>query len=62
MPLHSRPESERYAEDESEYTVVLERYDTVVIDESSGDHIHVITPVRAAEAEVPLFRPDACRR
>ncbi|MEU9401222.1 hypothetical protein [Streptomyces sp. SID4985] len=30
MRFHSLPESKRYAEDESEYTVVLERYNTVL--------------------------------
>ncbi|MFZ3566783.1 hypothetical protein ACNYS0_07350 [Streptomyces sp. BH034] len=28
--FHSLPESKRYAEDESEYAVVLERYNTVL--------------------------------
>ncbi|MFF5922714.1 hypothetical protein ACFY8C_30985 [Streptomyces flavochromogenes] len=59
MRFHSLPESKRYAEDESEYTVVLERYNTVLDELFAGGDVYVITPVWATEAEVPPFRSDA---
>lgn len=42
--FHSLPESKRYAEDESEYTVVLERYNTVLDELFAGADVYVITP------------------
>ncbi|SCE14049.1 hypothetical protein GA0115240_14063 [Streptomyces sp. DvalAA-14] len=57
--FHSLPESKRYADDESEYTVVLERYNTVLDELFAGEDVYVITPVWATEAEVPRFRQDA---
>ncbi|WP_405512329.1 hypothetical protein [Streptomyces canus] len=51
--FHSLPESKRYAEDESEYTVVLERYNTVLDELFAGADVYVITPLWTAEAEVP---------
>ncbi|MCX4862172.1 DUF3885 domain-containing protein [Streptomyces canus] len=47
------PESKRYADDESEYTVVLERYNTVLDELFAGADVYVITPLWTAEAEVP---------
>ncbi|MFF9818939.1 hypothetical protein [Streptomyces sp. NPDC014006] len=43
----------RYAEDESEYTVVLERYNTILDELFAGADVYVITPHRTSEAEVP---------
>ncbi|MFE5589239.1 hypothetical protein [Streptomyces sp. NPDC056549] len=43
--FHSLPESKRYAEAESEYTVVLERYNAVLDELFAGGDVHVITPV-----------------
>jgi hypothetical protein len=57
--FHSLPESKRYAEDESEYTVVLERYNTVLDELFAGREVYVITPVWTNEAEVPPYQPDA---
>nr|WP_271417075.1 LysR substrate-binding domain-containing protein [Streptomyces lienomycini] len=55
--FHSLPESKRYAEVESEYGVVLERYNTVLDELFAGGDIYVITPVWATEAEVPPSQP-----
>jgi hypothetical protein len=57
--FHSLPESKRYAEDESEYAVVLERYNTVLDELFAGGDVYVITPVWTTEADVPPVRPDA---
>ncbi|WP_455771132.1 DUF3885 domain-containing protein [Streptomyces hirsutus] len=57
--FHSLPESKRYAEDESEYAVVLEGYNTVLGEVFAGGDVYVITPVWAAEAEVPPSQSDA---
>ncbi|MCF0084973.1 hypothetical protein B0E37_00008 [Streptomyces sp. MH192] len=56
--FHSLPESKRYAEDESEYAIVLERYNTVLDELFAGGDVYVITPTWATEPEVPSFRPD----
>ncbi|MER5550899.1 hypothetical protein ABT001_04295 [Streptomyces sp. NPDC002793] len=50
------PESKRYAEDKSEYAVVLGRYDTVLDGLFAGGDVYVITPVRISEPRTPLFR------
>jgi hypothetical protein len=50
--FHSLPESKRYAEDESEYTVVLERYNTVLAELFAGTNVYVITPLWTTEAEL----------
>ncbi|WP_326762711.1 hypothetical protein OHB35_52455 [Streptomyces phaeochromogenes] len=55
--FHSLPESKRYAEDESEYTVVLERYNTVLNELFAGADVYVITPLWTTEAEVPSSQP-----
>ncbi|WP_433917181.1 DUF3885 domain-containing protein [Streptomyces sp. NBC_01744] len=57
--FHSLPESKRYAENESEYTVVLERYNTILDELFAGADVYVITPLWTTEAEVPSFQPDA---
>ncbi|MFC9842869.1 hypothetical protein ACFWFF_02230 [Streptomyces sp. NPDC060223] len=51
------PESKRYADDESEYTVVLERYNTVLDELFAGADVYVITPLWTTEAEVPSSQP-----
>ncbi|WP_328946855.1 hypothetical protein OG259_40655 [Streptomyces sp. NBC_00250] len=58
MRFHSLPESKRYAEDESEYAVVLERYNTVLDELFAGEDVYVVTPVWATDAEVPPLQPD----
>lgn len=55
--FHSLPESKRYADDESEYTVVLERYNTVLDELFAGADVYVITPLWTTEAEVPSSQP-----
>ncbi|MFI7005425.1 hypothetical protein [Streptomyces sp. NPDC050145] len=59
MRFHSLPESKRYPEDESEYSIVLERYNTVLDELFGCGEVYVITPAWATEAEVPAFQPDA---
>ncbi|MFF8589067.1 hypothetical protein [Streptomyces althioticus] len=55
--FHSLPESKRYPEDESEYAVVLERYNTVLDELFAGTEVYVITPVWTSEPAVPASRP-----
>nr|WP_234388049.1 MULTISPECIES: hypothetical protein [Streptomyces] len=43
--------------DETECTVVLERYNTILDELFAGADVYVITPVWATEAEVPSFQP-----
>ncbi|MGI5510508.1 DUF3885 domain-containing protein [Streptomyces sp. CA-106131] len=57
--FHSLPESKRYAVDESEHAVVLERYNTVLDELFAGTDVYVITPLWATEPEIPLLEPDA---
>ncbi|MGW4516170.1 DUF3885 domain-containing protein [Streptomyces sp. NPDC004393] len=56
VPFHSLPESKRYAEDESEYGVVVERYNTVLDELFAGADVYVITPLWTTEAEVPSLQ------
>ncbi|WP_328433241.1 DUF3885 domain-containing protein [Streptomyces sp. NBC_00425] len=56
--FHSLPDSKRYAQDESEYAVVLERYNTVLEELFAGSDVYVIIPLWATEAEVRSVRPD----
>lgn len=55
--FHSLPESKRNAEDEGEYTVVLERYNTVLDELFTGGDVYVITPLWTTEAEAPSSQP-----
>ncbi|MFI1227584.1 MULTISPECIES: hypothetical protein [unclassified Streptomyces] len=57
--FHSLPGSKRYAEDESEYAIVLGRYNTVLDELFAGGDVYVIRPVWTTETEVPPFGPDA---
>ncbi|MGW0908680.1 DUF3885 domain-containing protein [Streptomyces sp. NPDC002853] len=57
--FHSLPESKRYAEDASEYAVVLERYNTVLDELFAGGDVYVIFPLWTTEAEVPPGHPGA---
>ncbi|MFD9125564.1 hypothetical protein [Kitasatospora sp. NPDC059571] len=59
MRFHSLPESQRYPQDESEYAVVLERYNTVLDELFAGADVYVITSVWTSGPEVPPHRPDA---
>ncbi|MFD4907538.1 DUF3885 domain-containing protein [Kitasatospora purpeofusca] len=45
MTVHSLPESKRYAQDESGYAIVLDRYSTVLDELFAGTDVFVITPV-----------------
>jgi hypothetical protein len=54
--FHSLPESKRYAEDEAEYAVVLERYNSVLDELFAGTDVYVITAVWTAEPDVPAGR------
>ncbi|WP_436939106.1 DUF3885 domain-containing protein [Streptomyces sp. SudanB66_2053] len=58
MRFHSLPNSKRYPENESEYAVVLKRYNTVLDELFAGGDVYVIIPVWAAEAEVPSSGAD----
>ncbi|MEU8294845.1 hypothetical protein AB0D02_28345 [Streptomyces pseudogriseolus] len=58
MRFHSLPKSKRYPENESEYAVVLERYNTVLDELFPGEDVYVIIPAWAAEAEVPSSGAD----
>ncbi|MEU0597457.1 hypothetical protein ABZ484_04210 [Streptomyces sp. NPDC006393] len=58
MRFHSLPESKRYAEDEDEYAIVLERCNTVLDELFAGMDVYVITPVWTTEPDVPAHRPD----
>lgn len=55
--FHSLPESKRYAEDETEYAIVLGRYNTILDELFAGGDVYVITPVWTTEAAVPPVRP-----
>nr|WP_257019613.1 hypothetical protein [Streptomyces sp. TLI_235] len=57
--FHSLPESKRYAQDEDEYAVVLDRYNTVLDELFAGTDVYVITPVWTTGPEVPPDRADA---
>ncbi|MFF4038340.1 hypothetical protein [Streptomyces sp. NPDC001816] len=59
MRFHSLPESKRYAEDEGEYAVVLERYNTVLDELFAGMDVYVITPVWTTDPSLPPHQPDA---
>jgi hypothetical protein len=51
--FHSLPESKRYAENEAEYAIVLERYNTVLDELFAGTDVYVITPLWTTEPEAP---------
>ncbi|CAL9596730.1 hypothetical protein SUDANB171_05325 [Streptomyces sp. enrichment culture] len=54
--FHSLPESKRYPENESEYTVVLGRYNTVLDALFAGGDIYVITSAWTSAADAPPSR------
>ncbi|MFE6717656.1 hypothetical protein ACFVDU_08720 [Streptomyces albidoflavus] len=56
--FHSLPESKRYPGDESEYAVVLDRYNTVLDALFAGGDVYVITPVWSNEARTLPFRQE----
>lgn len=41
--FHSLPESKRYAEDEGEYAILLDRYNTVLDELFAGGEVYVVT-------------------
>ncbi|QDY81206.1 hypothetical protein FQU76_21765 [Streptomyces qinzhouensis] len=43
MRFHSLPESKRYPEDEAEYAVLLDRYNTVLDELFAGGDVYVVT-------------------
>ncbi|MFE1146763.1 hypothetical protein ACFW42_06475 [Streptomyces albidoflavus] len=55
--FHSLPESRRHPGDESEYAVVLDRYNTVLDALFAGGDVYVITPVWSTDAR--RAGPDA---
>ncbi|MEU9041087.1 MULTISPECIES: hypothetical protein [unclassified Kitasatospora] len=55
--FHSLPESKRYPDDEREYAIVLERYNTVLDELFAGTEVYVITPERTSEPPAPAARP-----
>jgi hypothetical protein len=57
--FHSLPRSKRYAQNEAEYAVVLERYNAVLDELFTGADVYVITPKWTAEPEVSPSQPDA---
>lgn len=56
--FHSLPESKRYAEDEGEYAILLERYNIVLDELFAGTDVYVITPVWTTDPHVPAHLPD----
>ncbi|MFE0190033.1 hypothetical protein [Streptomyces sp. NPDC058989] len=59
MRFHSLPESKRYPQDESEYAIVLHRYNSVLDELFAGTDVYVITPVWTTDPDVPPHQPDA---
>ena len=57
--FHSLPGSKRYANDESEYAIILERYNTVLCELFSEKDVYVITPMWTTEPAVPQHRSNA---
>ncbi|WP_030258010.1 MULTISPECIES: DUF3885 domain-containing protein [Streptomyces] len=57
--FHSLPESKRYPDDEHEYAIVLERYNTVLDELFAGREVYVITPRWTDRASAPRMRRDA---
>lgn len=55
--FHSLPDSKRYAEDASEYAVILERYNTVLDELFGGTDVYVITSVWTTKPDVPPHQP-----
>ncbi|MFJ1797136.1 DUF3885 domain-containing protein [Kitasatospora griseola] len=51
--FHSLPGSKRYADDDNEYAIILERYNAVLDDLFAGADVYVITSVWTAEPDVP---------
>lgn len=57
--FHSLPGSKRYPDDEGEYGVILERYNTVLSELFAGMDVYVIRPVWTAEPAAPPPQPGA---
>jgi hypothetical protein len=56
--FHSLPASKRYAQDEAEYAVILDRYNTVLDELFTGEDVYVIAPTWTAEPDAPPRQPD----
>jgi hypothetical protein len=56
--FHSLPESKRYAKDDAEYAIVLDRYNTVLDELFIGRDVYVISPVWTTEPDVPPHALD----
>ncbi|MET9862695.1 hypothetical protein ABZY93_26010 [Streptomyces smyrnaeus] len=57
--FHSLPKSKRYPENDGEYAVVLERYNTVLDELFADEDVYVVRPVWTAEPGVPAHAPGA---
>ncbi|MGV9270320.1 DUF3885 domain-containing protein [Kitasatospora sp. NPDC003701] len=57
--FHSLPESKRYPDDEGEYAVVLERYNTVLDELFAGQDVHLVTSAWTTGPDLPRRRPRA---
>jgi hypothetical protein len=57
--FHSLPEPKRYAQDEKEYAIVLDRYNTVLDELFADTDVYVITPVWTTGPDVPPDQPAA---
>jgi hypothetical protein len=55
--FHSLPDSKRYAQDEAEYALLLERYNTVLDELFTGTDVYVITSRWTSEPDVPPHQP-----
>ncbi|MFE4637914.1 hypothetical protein ACFRJ1_31720 [Streptomyces sp. NPDC056773] len=51
--FHSLPESKRYAGDEAEYAILLDRYNTVLDELFAGGEVYVVTTEAADLGDVP---------
>ncbi|GHE33827.1 hypothetical protein CP980_12775 [Streptomyces vinaceus] len=54
--FHSLPEPKRYAADEEEYAIVLDRYNTVLDELFAGGEVYVVTPPPRRLAVLPPLR------
>ncbi|MGA5819321.1 DUF3885 domain-containing protein [Kitasatospora sp. NPDC094028] len=57
--FHSLPESKRYAEDEREYGILLERHNTVLDELFAGAEVYVLTSCWTDAPGAPAGRPGA---
>lgn len=60
--FHSLPGSKRYADDEADYHVILERHNTVLAELGAGQSLLVITCDWATTSEPPVLRTPRLRQ